>query len=286
MLIFKEKESMKKLISPIVILLLSLLVLQCGKGEDGGGSDYPTPNPSPTITITASDFSVTIAENPAAGAVLGTVQASASSGASVGFAITSQSVAGAITINATNGELTVADASLFDFETQTTLTAVVRVSAGSVTEDVNVTITLTDVDETVASTLTLWQGPIITFSKPNGGDPNDEANQDRITDNVWITRGNNTPNTQGQVYNIVSESVANDSSSPAGTAWAQGTYATIDDLTFSSFRSASPNQRPKNVVGIPMVLHIIEDDIYIEIKFTSWATSKQGGFAYERRTAE
>ena len=75
---------MKKLISSIVILLLSLLVLQCGKGEDGGGSDYPTPNPSPTITITASDFSVTIAENPAAGSVLGTVQANASSG-SVSF---------------------------------------------------------------------------------------------------------------------------------------------------------------------------------------------------------
>ena len=281
MLIFKKKESMKKLTSPIVMLLLSLLVLQCGKGEDGGGSDYP----SPTITITASDFSVTIAENPAAGAVLGTVQANASSG-SVSFAITSQSLAGAIAINASTGELTVANASLFDFETQSTLTAVVRASSGGSTDDATITITLTDVDENAGSSRTLWQGAIITFSKPNGGDPNDEANQDRITDRVWITRGNNTPTGQGQIYNIVSENVASDNTSPAGTAWAQGEYATIDDLTFTSFRDAAPGQKPKNAVGIPMVLHLVEDDVYIEIKITSWATGKQGGFAYERRTAE
>lgn len=271
---------MKKLTSSIVMLLLSLLVLQCGKGEDGGGSDYPTPNPSPTITITASDFSVTIAENPAAGAVLGTVQANASSG-SVSFAITSQSVAGAIAINASTGELTVANASLFDFETQSTLTAVVRASSGGSTDDATITITLTDVDENAGSNRTLWQGAIITFSKPNGGDPNDEANQDRITDRVWITRGN-----QGQIYNIVSENVASNSTSPAGTAWAQGTYAIIDDLTFTSFRDAAPGQKPKNAVSIPMVLHLVEDDVYIEIKITSWAQDKQGGFAYERRTAE
>lgn len=276
---------MKKLVYTTFMGVLSCMMIQCGKGDDGGGSQYSTPNPSPTITITASDFSVTIAENPEAGTVLGTVQASASAG-TVSFAISSQSVAGAITINSSTGVLSVANASAFDFEAQTTLAAVVRVSAGSVTEEVNITITLTDVDESVSSSLNLWQGETISFSKPNGGNPNDEANQDRITDRVWLTRGNNTPDTQGQIYNIVSESTANASSSPAGTAWAQGTYATIDGLTFTSFRNASPGQRPKNVVGVPMILHLIEEDIYIEIIFTSWATNKQGGFAYERRTAE
>lgn len=162
----------------------------------------------------------------------------------------------------------------------------VRASSGGSTDDSTITITLTDVDENAGSSRTLWQGAIITFSKPNGGDPNDEANQDRITDRVWITRGNNTPTGQGQIYNIVSENVASDNTSPAGTAWAQGEYATIDDLTFTSFRDAAPGQKPKNAVGIPMVLHLVEDDVYIEIKITSWATGKQGGFAYERRTAE
>jgi hypothetical protein len=34
-----------------------------------------------------------------------------------------------------------------------------------------------------------------------------------------------------------------------------------------------------------MVLHLIADDVYISIKFTSWATGKTGGFAYERSTS-
>ena len=275
---------MKKLTNFTYLLICSILLFKCSKGDDEGGYQAPsTPEPIP-ITITVSDLSTTIAENPPANAVLGTVQGSASSG-TVTYAITSQSVAGAIAINASNGQLTVADASLFDFETVTSLTAVVRVSAGAVTKDANVTITLTDVDENTGSSRTLWQGDIITFSKPNGGDPNDEANQDRITERVWITRGNNTPTGQGQIYNIVTESNASDGTSPAGTAWAQGNYTDIDDLTFTSFRNATPNQKPKNAVGIPMVLHLVEDDIFIEIKITSWATNKQGGFSYERRTA-
>jgi len=276
---------MKNITHCCCVLFCIVLLFQCGKADDGGSS-APPPEPEPVqITITVSDLSITIAENPAANAVLGTVQGSASSG-TVTYAITSQSVAGAIAINASNGELTVADTSLFDFETVTSLTAVVRVSAGAVTEDANVTITLTDVDENTGTSRTLWQGDIITFSKPNGGDPNDEANQDRITERVWITRGNNTPTGQGQIYNIVTESNASENTSPAGTAWAQGNYADIDDLTFTSFRNAAPNQKPKNAVGIPMVLHLVEDDIFIEIKITSWATNKQGGFSYERRTAQ
>jgi len=276
---------MKNITHCCCVLFCIVLLFQCGKADDGGSS-APPPEPEPVqITITVSDLSITIAENPAANAVLGTVQGSASSG-TVTYAITSQSVAGAIAINASNGELTVADTSLFDFETVTSLTAVVRVSAGAVTKDANVTISLTDVDENTGSSRTLWQGDIITFSKPNGGDPNDEANQDRITDRVWITRGNNTPTGQGQIYNIVTESNASDGTSPAGTAWAQGNYTDIDDLTFTSFRNAAPNQKPKNAVGIPMVLHLVEDDIFIEIKITSWATNKQGGFSYERRTAQ
>ena len=276
---------MKKYVNFTGVLFFGLLLFQCGKADDDGGDSQPPSTDPIQITVTATDFSVTIAENPADNAVLGTVQANASSG-SVSFAITSQSLAGAIAINASTGELTVANASLFDFETQSTLTAVVRASSGGSTDDATITITLTDVDENTGSSRTLWEGAIITFSKPNGGDPNDEANQDRITERVWITRGNNTPTGQGQIYNIVSENVASDNTSPAGTAWAQGEYATIDDLTFTSFRDAAPGQKPKNAVGIPMVLHLVEDDVYIEIKITSWATGKQGGFAYERRTAE
>ena len=36
---------------------------------------------------------------------------------------------------------------------------------------------------------TFWTGPKITFTKADDADWTLEENQDRITDNVWITRG-------------------------------------------------------------------------------------------------
>lgn len=36
----------------------------------------------------------------------------------------------------------------------------------------------------------IWTGTNTTFTKESGADPSLEANQDRISDNVWITRGN------------------------------------------------------------------------------------------------
>jgi len=33
-----------------------------------------------------------------------------------------------------------------------------------------------------------------------------------------------------------------------------------------------------------LVLHLIQDDIYIEITITSWAQGKVGGFTYQRTT--
>ena len=98
---------------------------------------------------------------------------------------------------------------------------------------------------------TLWQGDSLTFTKTAESDPNTEDNQDRITASVWITRGNNG----GQIYNIVTENSAVSGTSPVGTEWAQGTFNDIGSLTFSSFRNACPGQKPKNIVGIPMVLH-------------------------------
>ncbi|MEO6035717.1 MAG: hypothetical protein ABIQ35_10720 [Verrucomicrobiota bacterium] len=43
---------------------------------------------------------------------------------------------------------------------------------------------------------TVWTGSPITFTQTSGSDPSQEANQDRITPNVWITRAG----TQG-IYN-------------------------------------------------------------------------------------
>ncbi|PCE66055.1 hypothetical protein B7P33_01775 [Sediminicola luteus] len=95
--------------------------------------------------LSAQDFSATIDENPTNGQVLGTVQASGSGNTT--FSISTQSPAGAITIDAATGELTVADANLFDFETNPVITATISVESGVDTANITATITLNDVSE-------------------------------------------------------------------------------------------------------------------------------------------
>ena len=124
----------------------------------------------------------------------------------------------------------------------------------------------------------LWTGSMISFTKANNADPSAEANQDRITDKVWLTRGNNG----GQIYNVKSESTANKSSSPAGTRWAVGTMDQVNSLEFKAFREGVG--MPKNIAGKNLVLHLVEDNIYISVKFTNWSEQKGGGFSYERST--
>ena len=67
-----------------------------------------------------------------------------------------------------------------------------------------------------------------------------------------------------------------------GTEWAIGTLDEIDNLSFDYFRNAV--SRPKNVVGKNLVLHLIEDNIYLTVKFISWSQGKRVGFSYERST--
>ena len=80
----------------------------------------------------------------------------------------------------------------------------------------------------IEAVYTIWEGTTMTFTKEDGGDPTSSSQQDHITDNVKITRGNSG----GQIYNIVNESVAVKETSPAGTEWALGTIDQIADLTF------------------------------------------------------
>ncbi len=126
---------------------------------------------------------------------------------------------------------------------------------------------------------TVWDGSQITFTKQNFDDPSLESSQDRITDLVWLTRGNNG----GQLYNAKTESNSSKSTSPDDTRWAFGTTSSLGSLTFSTFRGTS---KPRNAVGKDMVLHLVTDNIYIDIKITSWTSGNNsgGGFTYTRST--
>ncbi len=133
-------------------------------------------------------------------------------------------------------------------------------------------------EEMETENFVIYTGSSIAFSKADESDPSEEANQDRITDNVWITRGNEG----GQIFNIKQESSANKDASPVGTEWAIGKTDEIASLDFKPFRNAVGS--PQDVVGKDLVLHLIDEDEYLQVKFTSWTMKKAGGFAYERAT--
>lgn len=129
---------------------------------------------------------------------------------------------------------------------------------------------------------TIWTGPITEFTRVDGEGVNWslEVNQDRITDIVWITRASNKG-----IFNIYSETLYVDFVSPADTEWAFGTTANIG-IPFDSWENTVA-PRPPDMVGKDMVLHLITDEIYIDIKFLSWAEGKAGGFggfSYQRST--
>jgi len=145
-----------------------------------------------------------------------------------------------------------------------------------------------------ASGQQIWSGYGLAFTKPNGANWTLEINQDRITDRTWITR-----QFQRGVFNIRTE-VEYDFvgfSSPENTEWAydlvlngnegQLMAATnFANLTFDTFREAI-NGFPPGIIGLPGVLHLISEDIYIDIMFTDWGAMEAAGgsFAYLRSTA-
>lgn len=135
------------------------------------------------------------------------------------------------------------------------------------------------------SAQTIFTGAKTTFTKTDISDFNIEVNQDRLTDNVWLTRANT-----GGIFNIKTETSFSGSSSPSDTEWAYGTTSNITSLTFGTMNEANIaqstglNNRP--ALNQDMVLHLITDDVYIDVKFLSWSQGRStgGGFSYERST--
>lgn len=131
---------------------------------------------------------------------------------------------------------------------------------------------------------TEWTGPKITFTKAGNADWTLEANQDRMTNNVWITRADNKG-----LFNIAQEieHQGNNGSgpSPVDTEWAFGSISDgVQNLTFTTWGGAHFGN-PTSLINDDMVVHLITDDIYIDIKLLSWGGSTTGApFSYERST--
>lgn len=90
------------------------------------------------VSINLSDLVVSIDENPNAGQVVGIILNDGTS--TLTYSIATQSPAGALAINTSTGELTVANAALFDFETNPTITATVAATGAANTASVIVNV--------------------------------------------------------------------------------------------------------------------------------------------------
>ena len=133
----------------------------------------------------------------------------------------------------------------------------------------------------IAQAEIVYSGLDHTFAYAGWGDITLEENQDRITDNVWITRGE----IQG-IFNIAQEPAfqgsGSSSPSPVGTLWALGTTDDYDTLSYVTWTELH-DQHPPGLVGQNVVVHLTDDDIYIDLMFTEWITGGAGGgFSYVR----
>lgn len=163
----------------LVFLLLSTLFFIGCSSSDDGVEDSST-------VITVSNFTVSLNENPSAGAIIGTVQANSSSG-NIQLSITNQSPSGAVAVN-NQGVLTVANAALFNFELNPSISGTLRASSNNVSENFNFLINLNDINETI-----VCQGPI-RLSTQEEVNAFGAQNCTIVEGSLVIGPGNNQPN--------------------------------------------------------------------------------------------
>lgn len=132
-----------------------------------------------------------------------------------------------------------------------------------------------------------WIGPRVKFIKYNFTDWNDAKNQDEINDNIIITR-----RSYDGIFNAITDTIYNTSDNgPEGTEWAVGKISNdnVFDLKFMSWKDIMQDGRNSIIQNIEkdrdLILHLIDDNIYLDIKFESWTSNGQGGgFSYSRST--
>lgn len=121
----------------LIATILLATIVSCNSDDDA-------------TSINLQNLEVTIDENPTNGQVIGSVQSNSSN--ALTYSITTQTPAGALSINASTGELTVLDESLFDFEVNPTITA--TVSATGASNSATVTVNLNNLGEVTIQNFT------------------------------------------------------------------------------------------------------------------------------------
>ena len=118
---------------------------------------------------------------------------------------------------------------------------------------------------------TVWSGPPISVDS--------RTQPDMLTAHVWIARG-----AYLGIYNAKTETSFTHYLSPADTEWADGSATNYANLSFTDWNdwTKTIHNGPPNTIGIPAVVHLISEDIYLDITFTGWSVG--GYYAYVRTT--
>jgi hypothetical protein len=134
---------------------------------------------------------------------------------------------------------------------------------------------------------TVWAGPPLSFSKPSGANHLLPENQDHLTGSVALTRGAS----QGMI-NILAEASFT-AASPAGTLWATALNNPGDTiaatnwaaLDFTTWSAAYANNIGPNILNYDAVVHLVVDDVYLDLRFSGFqGGGSGGGFSYTRST--
>jgi hypothetical protein len=140
---------------------------------------------------------------------------------------------------------------------------------------------------------TVWSGPMLPFTKTgaNSSDTTDPLNQDRMTNNVWLTRASS----QGMFNIAPGKESFYTSSSPADTLWATSVMpanngktiaaSNWQQLSFTTWAPAYGGPGPalgSNITTHNAVVHLLTDDVYLDLTFSQYTSG--GGFTYQRST--
>ncbi len=123
-----------------VLIVLFTLFSSCSKDDPKAGEVI--------VTVQTEDKFFTIDENPTENQLIGTVPGTTNQG-SVTFSIIEQSPIGSFKIDANTGQLYVDKTSIYDFETNTSITGKVKVENGNISKESAINITINDVDEDI-----------------------------------------------------------------------------------------------------------------------------------------
>jgi len=128
----------------------------------------------------------------------------------------------------------------------------------------------------VTQASTIWNGPSIGFYHTQ-----ENLLADQLTSGVSLTRG-----ASGGLYNAVTEAGAVSGISPKDTQWAIGTLANFNTLTYGPC-PLEAGGHPPGYVGTTFVVHLINEDIYLQLTLTNWGGAFGVGdktFGYTRST--